>query len=108
MSMNPKHFINALDNYIGNDQMQSAIKLIEKATSLDTSIVISVMAIVEDNLNNDLRNHNFLGTFKQPRPTLGHLIYTKLTTDNKSYPLTSSAIKYKIKTFRFKPNFERI
>lgn len=104
-----KHFINALDNYIINDQMQSVVKLIEKSTQLRVHTILSILDNVDkDRLITATRTHSFQHTHKCINHTLGHLIYTELMNDRKRYIFSGRVMEYRIQKFNFKRHFEHI
>jgi hypothetical protein len=102
-------FCNALDNYISHDQMQSAVKLIEKATGLELSTVLTILSIVDsDRFVFPTRIFTFDHKGKRDNPTLGHLIYTELQNNHNRYCFSGSSIIHTIKMFNFKQHFENI
>ena len=95
--MNRKHFCNALDNYIINDQMQSAVKLISKAAQFKVSTVLNILSTVEDTIR-----------LKPSKLTLGKLIYNEILNSSSKYQYTITGMKYRIRKFNFTRHFEDI
>jgi len=120
--MNRYDFCNAIDNYIINDQMQSAIKLVEKATLLDTTIVMNIFTMIEHDLNTNViglpnmpyskqpfyRSPAQKCSIKQATRTIGHLVWTELQNLHNRYTFVGSTIMYNIKKFNFTRHFEFI
>lgn len=99
--MKKSSFCNALDNYVINDQMQSAIKLVEKATQLEVSTVLNIFSMIDT-------SPYVAKTAKHSKPSMGHLIYTELMNYQNRYSFTGSAMIHRITKFNFKRHFEHI
>lgn len=120
--MKSKEFINALDNYIIHDQQQSVVNLIEKATLLDTNVILSILQMVsEDCIKQTVPNPNKptkeqlfyrsptkLNRVKATHRTIGHLIYSELQNTHNRYTFSGNLMRYRIKHFNFERHFEFI
>jgi len=120
--MKSNEFINALDNYITYDQPQSVINLIQKATLLDTKIILSILAMVNDDYNKQTtvdpnkfvsrqpfyRSPSKIDRVKVTHRTMGQLIYGELQNTRNRYTFSGNNMRYRIKKFNFKRHFEFI